>query len=53
VAEFEVSLFAGRQGCFNAAEEAHTLNGYRREVAAEADAERDDHGARRDAPAAQ
>ncbi|MBI5688839.1 MAG: flagellar FliJ family protein [Verrucomicrobia bacterium] len=40
VAEFEVSLFAGRQGCFNAAEEAHTLNGYRREVAAEADAER-------------
>jgi flagellar export protein FliJ len=40
VAQFEQTLHHGRQGSFNAAEEAHNLRGYRREAAAEVDAER-------------
>lgn len=40
VAQFEAALFSARRTTFNAATEAHQLNGYRRECAAEADAER-------------
>jgi flagellar FliJ protein len=40
VAQLEAALFAGRQGTFNAAEETHNLTGYRREAAAEVEAER-------------
>jgi flagellar FliJ protein len=38
--QFEAALFAGRRERFSAAEEAHTLAGYRRECAAEAAAEK-------------
>ena len=41
VARFEAALFAGRAGSFNAAAEAQSLHGYRREAAAEVQAERD------------
>ena len=40
VAQLEAALSAGRAGRFNAAEEANNLNGYRREAAAEVEAER-------------
>jgi flagellar FliJ protein len=40
VAQFERTLHHGRQGSFRAAEEAHHLQGYRREAAAEVAAER-------------
>ena len=40
VQRFEASLFAGRRGSFNAAEEAQSLSAYRRECAAETEAER-------------
>ena len=40
VAQFEAALFAGRRERFSAAEEAHTLAGYRQECAAEVAAER-------------
>ncbi len=38
--QFEAALFAGRRERFSAAEEAHTLAGYRQECAAEARAEK-------------
>lgn len=40
VARFEAALCSGRSGSFNAAEETHNLQGYRREAAAELAAER-------------
>jgi flagellar FliJ protein len=40
VAQFEAALFAGRRELFSAAEEAHTLAGYRRECQLELEAER-------------
>jgi flagellar FliJ protein len=40
VAQFEVALFDGRRTTFNPAEEAQQLTAYRRERAAEGDAER-------------
>jgi flagellar FliJ protein len=40
VARFEAALFAGRRGSFNASEEAQSLSAYRRECAAETEAER-------------
>jgi flagellar protein FliJ len=46
VARFEATLFAGRRTRFNAAEEAHSLASYRRECAAEAEAERATFAAR-------
>lgn len=46
VAQFEAALFAGRRERFSAAEEAHTLAGYRHESAAEVAAERATHAAR-------
>lgn len=46
VAQFEAALFAGRRERFSAAEEAHTLAGYRRECAAEVEAERATNAAR-------
>jgi flagellar FliJ protein len=46
VAALEAALFAGRARSFNPAEEAHNLNGYRLEAAAEVEAERAVIGAR-------
>ena len=46
VAQFEATLFAGRRTSFNAAAEVHSLAGYRRECAAEAEAERATFAAR-------
>lgn len=40
LAQFETALFAGRHEAFSAAEEAHNLNGYRRECEATVRAER-------------
>jgi flagellar FliJ protein len=40
VAQWEAALFRGREGSFHAAEETHHLHGYRREAAAEVEAER-------------
>jgi len=37
---FEAALCSGRSGSFNAAEEAHNLQGYRREAAAEIEVEK-------------
>ena len=46
VAQFEAALFAGRRGTFNPAAEAQSLAAYRRECAAEKEAERGTFAAR-------
>lgn len=46
VARLEAALFASRAGQFSAVEAAHTFAGYRRECAAEAEAERATFAAR-------
>ncbi len=46
VAQFEATLFAGRRGSFNAADEAAQLAAYRRECGVEAEAERATFAAR-------
>ncbi len=40
LAQFEAALFAGRRECFSAADEAHSLNAYRRECTVEGESER-------------